>query len=72
MALPQSKPAAIIETQSLTKRYGDVTALNGCSLLIERGEVYGLLGPNGSGKTTLIRLLMGFLRPRPAQRRLTA
>lgn len=37
--------------------------MNGCCLEIDRGEVYGLLGPNGSGKTTLIRLLMGFLRP---------
>jgi ABC-2 type transport system ATP-binding protein len=63
MALPQSNSAGIVETLSLTKRYGDVAALNGCSLQIERGEVYGLLGPNGSGKTTLIRLLMGFLRP---------
>lgn len=63
MAHSQINPAAIVETRSLTKRYGDFTALNGCSLEIERGEVYGLLGPNGSGKTTLIRLLMGFLRP---------
>ena len=52
-----------VETHSLTKRYGKFTALDGCCLSIERGEVYGLLGPNGSGKTTLIRLLMGFLRP---------
>ena len=53
----------LVETRSLAKRYGDVTALKHCALQIERGEVYGLLGPNGSGKTTLIRLLMGFLRP---------
>lgn len=53
----------LVETQFLAKRYGNVTALNDCCLQIERGEVYGLLGPNGSGKTTLIRLLMGFLRP---------
>ncbi|HVW37955.1 MAG TPA: ABC transporter ATP-binding protein, partial [Pirellulales bacterium] len=52
-----------VETHSLTKRYGKFAALDGCCLQIERGEVYGLLGPNGSGKTTLIRLLMGFLRP---------
>jgi ABC-2 type transport system ATP-binding protein len=53
----------IVETQSLTKRYGSFTALEECSLSVERGEVFGLLGPNGAGKTTLIRLLMGFLRP---------
>ena len=52
-----------VETHSLTKRYGKFTALDNCCLAIQRGEVYGLLGPNGSGKTTLIRLLMGFLRP---------
>lgn len=63
MTFSQSNPAAIVETHSLTKRYGDVIALDDCCLQIKRGEVYGLLGPNGSGKTTLIRLLMGFLRP---------
>lgn len=52
-----------VETCSLTKSYGDVTALDRCTFSIPRGEVFGLLGPNGSGKTTLIRHLMGFLRP---------
>ena len=59
----EEQAAVLVETHSLTKRYGDVTALSDCCLQIERGEVYGLLGPNGSGKTTLIRLLMGFLHP---------
>jgi ABC-2 type transport system ATP-binding protein len=58
-----NKSAAIVETGSLTKRYGTLTALSGCSLQVSRGEVFGLLGPNGSGKTTLLRLLLGFLRP---------
>lgn len=40
-----------------------MAALDGCSLGIGRGEVFGLLGPNGAGKTTLIRLLLGYLRP---------
>jgi ABC-2 type transport system ATP-binding protein len=53
----------IIETISLTKRYGPVAALCDCSLGVERGEVFGLLGPNGAGKTTLLRLLLGYLRP---------
>jgi ABC-2 type transport system ATP-binding protein len=53
----------LIVTDELTKRFGSFTALDSCSLTIERGEVHGLLGPNGAGKTTLIRLLMGFLQP---------
>jgi ABC-2 type transport system ATP-binding protein len=53
----------IVETKSLTKTYGPVTALCDCSLAVESGEVLGLLGPNGAGKTTLLRLLVGFLRP---------
>jgi ABC-2 type transport system ATP-binding protein len=52
-----------VETNSLSKRYGDFTALDGFSFGVARGEVVGLLGPNGAGKTTLLRLLMGYLRP---------
>lgn len=54
---------AVVQTESLTKRYGSVSALTACSLSVQRGEVFGLLGPNGSGKTTLLRMLLGFLRP---------
>jgi ABC-2 type transport system ATP-binding protein len=53
----------LVVTDRLTKRYGDFTALDGCSLQVARGEVFGLLGPNGAGKTTLVRLIMGYLRP---------
>ncbi len=53
----------IVQTHSLTKRYGPVTALDRCDLQVRRGEVLGLLGPNGSGKSTLLRLLLGYLRP---------
>ncbi len=56
-----------VETYLLTKRYGNFTALAGCTLSIHRGEVFGLLGPNGAGKTTLLRLLLGFLRPTAGQ-----
>ena len=53
----------IVETENLTKRYREVTALNACTLSVEQGEVFGLLGPNGAGKTTLLRLLLGYIRP---------
>ena len=53
----------LVETRSLTKRYGPLTALADCSVQVARGEICGLLGPNGAGKTTLLRLLLGYLRP---------
>jgi len=55
--------AAVIETHGLTRRYGDLTAVDGISLSIGEGELYGLLGPNGSGKTTSIKMLTGQLQP---------
>ena len=53
----------LVHTDRLTKRYGDFTALDACSLSVPAGEVFGLLGPNGAGKTTLLRLLLGYLKP---------
>ena len=52
-----------IDVEGLVKRFGSVTALDGASLAVRRGEVYGLLGPNGAGKTTLIRSLVGLIGP---------
>jgi ABC-2 type transport system ATP-binding protein len=52
-----------VETTDLTRRYGDVTALDALSLSVGRGELYGLLGPNGAGKSTTINVLTGQLRP---------
>jgi len=52
-----------IETTNLTRRFGDVTALDGLSLSVESGALFGLLGPNGSGKTTTIELLTGQREP---------
>ncbi|MGD9935607.1 MAG: ABC transporter ATP-binding protein [Dehalococcoidia bacterium] len=52
-----------IETQGLTKRYGTTTALDGLTLTIEPGEIFGFLGPNGAGKSTTIRLLLDLIRP---------
>ena len=60
----------LVETHNLTKRYGDVVALDGCTLSVQHGEVLGLLGPNGAGKTTLLRLLLGFLRPSAGEARI--
>jgi ABC-2 type transport system ATP-binding protein len=53
----------LVRTDKLTKRYGGFTALDGCSLSVPAGEIFGLLGPNGAGKTTLLRLLMGYISP---------
>jgi ABC-2 type transport system ATP-binding protein len=52
-----------IETQDLTRRFGDFTAVDAVSMQIATGSVMGLLGPNGAGKTTLIRMLLGLLAP---------
>jgi ABC-2 type transport system ATP-binding protein len=53
----------LLHTQQLTKRYGQLTALDRLDLDIAPGEIVGILGPNGSGKSTALRLLLGFLRP---------
>ncbi|MBD3214628.1 MAG: ATP-binding cassette domain-containing protein [Candidatus Lokiarchaeota archaeon] len=52
-----------IEINDLTKKYGDLVAVNNLSLKIRRGEILGLLGPNGAGKTTTINMLNGLLKP---------
>jgi ABC-2 type transport system ATP-binding protein len=57
----------IIETSSLTRRFGDLTAVDGLNLSIEAGEVFGLLGPNGAGKTTVIKMLTTLLPPTSGQ-----
>jgi ABC-2 type transport system ATP-binding protein len=53
----------VVRAEGLVKRYGDRTALNGLSMTIAQGQLFGLAGPNGAGKTTLIRTLCGLLRP---------
>lgn len=52
-----------VRAEGVVKHFGDVKALNGVSLEVETGMIYGLLGPNGAGKTTLIRVLTTLLRP---------
>lgn len=53
----------MIQLTNLTKRYGKFTAVDGISLEIPPGTLYGLLGPNGAGKTTTMRMIAGILRP---------
>jgi ABC-2 type transport system ATP-binding protein len=62
-AVGQMTDPAVVRTESLTKRYGRLLALDRLTLEVRAGEVLGFLGPNGAGKTTTLRLLMGFLRP---------
>ncbi|RSS89522.1 ABC transporter ATP-binding protein [Streptomyces sp. WAC05292] len=52
-----------VSTESLSKRYGRVLALDGLNLSVAPGEVFGFLGPNGAGKSTTIRLILGLARP---------
>lgn len=56
-------PEFAITTSSLTRRFGDLTAVADLDLQVPQGSVYGFLGPNGAGKTTTIRLLLGLIRP---------
>ncbi|MGH8479603.1 MAG: ABC transporter ATP-binding protein [Gammaproteobacteria bacterium] len=58
-----SLPELVIDVHELSKRFGDLIAVDGLELQVERGEIYGFLGPNGSGKTTAIRMLCGLLQP---------
>lgn len=54
---------AAVRTDGLTKRFGDLVAVDHLDLEVRRGEVFGYLGPNGAGKSTTIRMLLDFLRP---------
>ncbi|MBN2531430.1 MAG: ABC transporter ATP-binding protein [Spirochaetales bacterium] len=56
-------PRVAIETRNITKRFGTFTALDGMSMCIEKGVIFGLLGANGAGKSTLIKILCGLLTP---------
>ncbi len=54
---------AVIRIENLRKKYGPITALDGISLEVERGQIFGLLGPNGAGKTTAVKILTTLVRP---------
>jgi ABC-2 type transport system ATP-binding protein len=58
-----SESAAVVSCRALTKRYGELVAVDGVSFSLEPGTVTGFLGPNGAGKTTTLRLLLGLAEP---------
>ncbi|MGC2802548.1 MAG: ABC transporter ATP-binding protein, partial [Candidatus Acidiferrum sp.] len=58
---PQTPAEACIFAENLVRRFGDFTAVNDVSFRVEKGEIFGFLGPNGSGKTTVIKMLTGLL-----------
>ncbi|MEN6290523.1 MAG: ATP-binding cassette domain-containing protein, partial [Methanobacterium sp.] len=53
----------VIRTHNLSKHYGKIKAVDGVSLNVRKGEIYGFLGLNGAGKTTTIRMLLGMIHP---------
>ena len=55
--------ANVVETEGLTKQWGDLVAVNDLTLTVQTGECYAFLGRNGSGKSTTARLLLDFIRP---------
>ena len=54
---------SVIETTSLTRRFGDIRAVQELDLVVEEGEIYGFLGPNGAGKSTTINMLLSLVHP---------
>jgi ABC-2 type transport system ATP-binding protein len=69
--VPAETPAEhVIETELLTKKYGEVIAVDQLSLRVPRGGVFGFLGPNGSGKTTTMGMLLGLVHPTSGEARI--
>ncbi|HXW79610.1 MAG TPA: ATP-binding cassette domain-containing protein, partial [Acidimicrobiales bacterium] len=54
---------AVVEAESLTKRFGEVPAVTDLSFALEAGTITGFLGPNGAGKTTTLRMVLGLVAP---------
>ena len=63
MAFAGESAGPVLECQSVERRFGGIVALNGIDMRIERGEIFGLVGPNGCGKTTLTNAITGFYPP---------
>ena len=62
-SLDHTTDAYALQVQGLTKRYGDLVAVDDLTLQIKKGEIFGFLGPNGAGKTTAINMMVGLLTP---------
>ena len=63
--------AAIIQPKDLSRKFGNVTAVDHLNIEVSSGEIFGLVGPDGAGKTTTLRLLCGLLKPTSGEARLT-
>ncbi len=63
LAKQEGEAQTLLETQSLTRRFGELTAVDALSVSIKSGEMFGLVGPNGAGKTTVIKMLTTLLPP---------
>src|SRR5271170_6784533 len=59
----QAQAGVVIRVEGLTKRYGSQMAIDGLSLSVPEGSIFGLLGENGAGKTTTIQMLLGLVKP---------
>jgi ABC-2 type transport system ATP-binding protein len=62
-ASPEPPASPAVEVDGLTRRFGDLTAVDGLTFTVGSGELFGLVGPDGAGKTTTLRMLAGVLRP---------
>src|ERR1700729_3860762 len=65
--MPGAGEMALVETRDLVKRFGALTAVDGITFAVDRGEVVGFLGPNGAGKSTAMKIISGFLEPTSGQ-----
>ena len=61
--MSRTQDGPMVEVAGLVRRYGDLTAADDVSFTVERGEMFGLIGPDGAGKTTTLRVILGLLAP---------